>query len=182
MNRLQEQYKNEIKAKLQSELKLDNVMELPNLKKIVVNAGIGEFRDNKEALNSFLEELADITGQQPALRKARKSIAGFKIRQNDVVGVSVTLRGEKMWAFLDKIISIVLPRVRDFQGLSNKAFDKAGNYSIGIKEHVLFPEVNANKTKGIRSLQVTLVTSANDAESGKAFLASLGLPFRKDNK
>ncbi len=179
--RLYKKYKEEIAPKLMEDLGLTNVFELPRLEKIVVNAGIGSFKDNKEAVDMFLEEFTNITGQKPSVRKARLSVAGFKIRQGDVIGVAVTLRGDKMWAFLDKLVNIVLPRFRDFKGVSIKSFDKNGNYSLGITEHTIFPEVNANTTKGIRSLQATLVTSVNDVKKSKALLEALGMPFRKDN-
>ena len=157
-------------------------MEVPRLKKISVNAGIGGFRDNREAVDTFSEELTNITGQKPYVRKARLSEAGFKVRKGDTVGLTVTLRGERMWAFLDKFVSIVLPRVRDFRGLSLTAFDDNGNYSVGVREHIIFPEVNPNVTKGIRSLQITLVTSSKDKKRNELFLKNLGLPFKKDEK
>ncbi len=179
MNRLHELYKKEIVPKLMKELNLSNVMAIPNLKKISVNAGIGDFRDNKEAVDAFVEELSDLCGQRVHFRKARLSEAGFKVRKGDVVGVSVTLRGERMWAFFDKLVNIVLPRVRDFRGVSTEAFDEAGNYSIGIEEHTIFPEINPNKVKGTRGLQVTIVTTAKDKKSGKLLLEKLGTPFRE---
>lgn len=179
MNRLQEKYKNEIAKQLKEEFKLSNVMEVSKLLKISVNSGIGGFRDSREAVESFVEDLTQLTGQKPFPRKARLSIAGFKVRQNDVVGYTTTLRGDKMWAFLDKLINIAFPRVRDFRGVNDKAFDKNGNYSLGIKEHVIFPEVNPNTTKGIRSLQVTFVFNSKNIELNRALLAKLGMPFRK---
>lgn len=179
MNRLYEKYKNEIAPELKKSLNKDNVMEVPTIKKIVVNAGVGAIRDNKDFFESFKEEFTNITGQAPSVRKARLSEAGFKIRQGDIVGIATTLRGQNMWAFLDKVTNIVLPRVKDFKGLSNKAFDKSGNYSIGITEHVLFPEVNPNTTKGSRSMQMTIVTSAINKEDSHELLKALGLPFKK---
>ena len=178
MNRLKEKY-NEIKKDLMKDLQIKNSMQLPKIQKVVVNAGIGDFRDDKGALETFTTELADITGQKPVERKARLSEAGFKIRKGDVVGLSVTLRGDNMWVFLDKLIGISLPRVKDFRGLNEKAFDKAGNYSIGIKEHAIFPEVNPNTTKGIRHLQVTVVTKAGNAKESEILLRELGFPLRK---
>lgn len=179
MNRLKEKYNKEIKKALQEELGVKNIMEVPKVIKVVVNSGIGDFRTDKAAVEMFTEELANITGQKPVSRKARLSEAGFKIRKGDLVGLSVTLRGDKMWTFLDKLISLAIPRVRDFRGLSEKAFDKAGNYSIGIKEHTIFPEVNQNVTKGIRHLQVTIVTKARNKKESEKLLRAIGLPLRK---
>lgn len=178
-NRLYEKYKSEIVEKLRKDLDL-NVMEVPKIEKISVNVGVGAFRDQKEALETFTQELADITGQKPFVRKARKSEAGFKIRKNEIVGLAVTLRGDKMWAFLDKLINVSMPRVRDFRGLSVDAFDHKGNYSVGIREHVIFPEINPNVLKAIRGLQVTIVTSAKKKEHTKELLTGLGFPFKKD--
>lgn len=181
MYRLQEKYNKEVTQKLMKELGLSNVMKLPKIDKVVVNAGIGDFRDNKEHVDLFKEELAAITGQKPAERRARKSEAGFKIRQNDLVGLSVTLRGDRMWAFLDKLVSIAIPRTKDFRGLSIDAFDKAGNYSLGIREHTIFPEVNANITKGIRHLQVSIVIKNSEGkEQSKVLLRELGFPLKKE--
>lgn len=181
MNRLKEKYLKEIAPKMMKELKISNVMALPKIEKISLNSGIGSFRDNKEQVDSFVEEMSAFAGQKAYPRKARISVAGFKVRENDVVGYSVTLRGERMWAFLDKLISISIPRVRDFRGLSDVSFDKNGNYSMGIKEHVIFPEVNPNTTKGIRSLQMTVVFNTKDIEKNKYLLTCLGFPFRKDD-
>lgn len=182
MNRLRKQYIEIIAPRLVKQLKIVNVMELPRLSKIVVNAGIGPFRENREAVESFVSDLASFTGQKPSPRKARLSVAGFKVRQNDVVGYTVNLRGEKMWAFLDKFINISLPRVRDFRGLSALSFDRLGNYSIGVKEHVIFPEVNPNTTKGIRSLQITIAVSNSSPEKTRVLLKELGVPFRQEDK
>lgn len=177
MNRLKEEYKNKIVKEIQKEFKLQNVMEVPCIKKISINSGIGPFRENKEAVDSFANELSEIAGQRVFERKARKSEAGFKIRQNDVVGFAVTLRGDKMWAFLDKLINIAFPRIRDFRGFSTDSFDQNGNYSVDIKEHVIFPEVNPNITKGIRSLQVTIVFSGKDKDQNRFLLKKLNFPF-----
>lgn len=178
-NRLYEKYKKELIKNLKDDLKLENIMEVPRIKKISVNAGVGGFRDNKEALDLFTNDLAELTGQKPYVRKARLSEAGFKVRKGDVVGLAVTLRGARMWAFLDKFISVVLPRVRDFRGLNPDSFDGSGNYSVGVREHVIFPEVNPNTVKGIRSLQITIVTSSLNVDRNKALLKSLGFPFKK---
>jgi large subunit ribosomal protein L5 len=179
MNRLKELYTTKLKAELSKELNLKNIMQVPTLEKIVVNSGVGSFRDNKDALDSFFNEFTSLTGQRPNLRKARFSEAGFKVRKNDLVGITVTLRGERMWDFLEKLISVSLPRVRDFRGVSKKAFDKLGNYSIGIKEHIIFPEVDANKTKGIRSLQVNFVFKNGSTVNSSKLLEKLGLPFSR---
>src|SRR3989339_168070 len=181
MNRLREKYLKEIAPKLVKELALSNVMQVPSISKISVNAGIGSFRDNKEAVASFESEFTSFAGQKPRARKARVSVAGFKVRKGETVGYSVTLRGDKMWAFLDKLVSVSLPRVRDFRGLSEEAFDEIGNYSLGIREHVIFPEVNPNTTKGIRSMQITVVFNTRETEHNKYLLAGLGMPFRKDD-
>lgn len=180
MTRLEEKYKKEIVDRLKKEFDLKSVMEVPRIKKIVVNAGIGEFRDNREALESFVSDLTDILGQKPYPRNARLSVAGFKIRKGDTVGYAATLRGDKMWAFLDKLISIAIPRIRDFRGLNPNSFDKAGNYSLGIREHVIFPEVNPNKVKGTRGLQISVVSSSDNEELNRALLNYLGMPFKKD--
>jgi large subunit ribosomal protein L5 len=180
MNRLKQKYLEKITKQMLKEFKYGNVMQVPYIKKIVVNAGIGPFRESREAVESFVTDLTQLTGQKPSPRAARLSVASFKIRQNDVVGYTVTLRGERMWAFLDKLINVALPRVRDFRGLSNTAFDEGGNYSIGIKEHVIFPEVNPNATKGNRSLQITMVMSQKDVVANKYLLKELGIPFKEE--
>lgn len=179
MNRLKEAFSKTIKNELLSELNLGNIMMVPSLEKIVINSGIGAFRDNKDALDSFYNEITSISGQKPTFRRARISEAGFKVRKNDLVGITVTLRGERMWDFLEKFISVTLPRVRDFKGVNTKAFDKLGNYSIGIREHIIFPEVDANKTKGIRSMQVTLVFKNGSPVNSMNLLKKLGMPFSK---
>ena len=180
-NRLYKKYKDEVARQLKTELKLSNIMEVPRIMKVSINTGIGAFRDNREALELFVQELTDIAGQKPFPRKARLSEAGFKVRKGDVIGYAVTLRGDKMWAFLDKLINVVLPRVRDFRGLGTESFDENGNYSLGIREHVIFPEVNPNAVKGIRGLQLTVVTTASDKRKNLALLEKLGFPFRKES-
>jgi large subunit ribosomal protein L5 len=179
MNRLKEVYFNTIKKDLIKELNLANIMQVPSLEKIVINSGVGAFRDNKDALDSFYNEITSISGQKPTFRRSRISEAGFKVRKNDLVGITTTLRGERMWDFLEKFISVSLPRVRDFRGVSVKAFDKLGNYSIGIKEHIIFPEVDPNKTKGIRSMQITLVFKNGNPVNSMYLLKKLGMPFSK---
>jgi large subunit ribosomal protein L5 len=180
MNRLKEIYTKKIVPATKKEFDLSNVMEVPKVLKISINSGIGSFRENREAVDAFVTEFSNIAGQRPYPRQARLSEAGFKVRKGDVIGYAVTLRGDRMWAFLDKFINIALPRVRDFRGLKDTAFDEVGNYSVGIREHVIFPEVNANTTKGIRSLQVTVVTDSKNKEMTKYVLKELGMPFRKE--
>ena len=180
MNRLKERYLKEIVPKMREEFKLGSIMEVPRIEKIVVNTGIGSFRESRDAVEGFEYELAQLLGQKPYPRKARLSEAGFKIRKGDVVGYSATLRGKRMWAFLDKLISIAIPRIRDFRGLGLDSFDGAGNYSMGIAEHIIFPEVNPNTTKSTRSLQVTIVSSGKNKEVNKALLTYLGMPFKKE--
>lgn len=182
MNRLKEKYTKEIVSKIKKDFNLSNVMEVPRLLKVSVNSGVGNFRDNKEAFETFSQELTEIAGQKIFQRKARMSEAGFKMKKGDIVGLAVTLRGERMWAFIDKLNSVVLPRVRDFRGISVESFDQDGNYSLGIKEHTIFPEVNANTTKGIRGLQITVVMSSSDTKMNREVLTQLGFPFRKDTK
>lgn len=182
MNRLKEKYKKQICPKLMKDFHFKNVMQVPCVSKVSINAGIGGFRDNKEAVESFLLDLSLLSGQKPYPRKARLSEAGFKIRKGDTVGYSVNLRGERMWAFVDKLINVALPRVRDFKGLNPAAFDLKGNYSLGIAEHVIFPEVNPNTTKGIRHMQVTFVMSSKNKDANRALLKELGIPFWDDLK
>ncbi len=178
MERLKEKYKNEITKKLQKEFNLTNLIQVPKVEKLSINVGIGSFRDNKTAVDAFEQELTAITGQKPYTRTARKSEAGFKIRRGDVVAYAVTLRGDRMWAFLDKLVNVALPRVRDFQGLNPNSFDKNGNYSIGIKEHVIFPEINPNTVYGIRSMQVNVVTNTKNVDMNRYLLKELGFPFK----
>lgn len=165
---------------LKRELGVVNVMQVPAVKKIVINTGIGSIKDSKDTLDAFVSELTALSGQKPSARKARLSEAGFKIRKGDTVAYTVTLRGKPMWAFLTKLINVVLPRSRGFWGLAKEAFDGHGNYSLGIREHTVFPEVNPNTVKTIRSLQITIVTNAKDDNKAYALLKSLGFPFKKD--
>lgn len=182
MNRLKEQYNKIVAPKILKEFNLKNVMEAPKITKININSGIGSFRDNKEAVESFVEEFSNFSGQKVYPRSAKKSEAGFKIKQGDVVGYAVTLRGERMWAFFDKLVNIAFPRIRDFRGFNPESFDEGGNYSVGLREHVIFPEVNQNTTKGIRSLQVTIVFSTKDIEKNRFLLKEFGFPFSDEKK
>ena len=177
--RLQKGYKEEIVEVLMKELELKNIMEVPRIEKIVVNMGIGEAVNNSKLIETGLKELALITGQQPLPREARRSEAGFKLRAGQKIGVSVTLRKEKMYEFLDRLVSIALPRVRDFEGVSKNAFDGRGNYTLGIKEQIVFPEIEIDKVDKVLGLGVTIVTSAKTDEQGRALLKLFGMPFVK---
>jgi large subunit ribosomal protein L5 len=177
--RLLELYRNEVIGKLSKEFDFKNVHRVPRLQKIVVNMGVGEAAANPKLLEQASQELALITGQKPSIRRARKSIANFKIRAGQAIGCTVTLRGERMWEFFDRLVNVSLPRVRDFKGLSSKAFDGRGNYSLGIREQIIFPDVNYDKVERITGVNVTVcTTAANDAE-GKSLLSHLGMPFRQ---
>ena len=178
--RLFEVYKNDIQPLLKKKLNINNVMQLPKLKKIVINMGIGDARDNKNTLKQAVEELSSITGQKPVIKKSKKAISNFKIRQYDPVGVSVTLRKKKMYEFLERFIAIVSPRIRDFRGFSPKGFDGRGNYNFGITEQVVFPEINYDKVNAIRGMNLTFVTSASNDKYGFSLLKSLGFPFREN--
>jgi len=179
MPRLMERYKNEVRDRLIEEFGYQNVHQVPRLEKIVVNMGIGEAAANPKLLDKASEELAMITGQKPATRRARKSIANFKLRAGQPVGCTVTLRGSRMWEFFDRLVSVSLPRVRDFKGVSPKAFDGRGNYSLGVREQIIFPEVDYDKVERITGLNVTVCTTARNDAEGKALLTHLGMPFRQ---
>ena len=176
--RLLERYRSEIVPKLSQEFGFKNVHQVPRLEKVVVNMGVGKATQNAKLVEKAAEELAAITGQKAAVRKARKSIANFKLRQGQAVGCTVTLRGARMWEFFDRLVNVSLPRVRDFKGVSVKAFDGRGNYSLGIREQIIFPEIDYDSVENITGLNVTVVTSARNDAEGKALLAHLGMPFR----
>jgi large subunit ribosomal protein L5 len=176
--RLLERYKTETTGKLSEEFGYTNVHQVPRLEKIVVNMGLGEALVNPKLLERATEEMAGITGQKPVIRKARKSIANFKLRQGQAIGCSVTLRGPRMWEFFDRLVSTALPRVRDFQGVSPKAFDGRGNYTLGIREQIIFPEVDYDKVERITGLNVTVCTTARTDNEARSLLAHLGMPFR----
>jgi large subunit ribosomal protein L5 len=177
--RILERYKDEIVGKLSEEFGFKNVHQVPRLTKIVVNVGLGEATQNPKLLDKAAEELALITGQKAAIRRARKSVANFKLRQGQPIGASVTLRRERMWEFFDRLVNVSLPRVRDFKGVSPKAFDGRGNFSLGIREQIIFPEIEYDNVDRITGLNITVcTTAANDAE-GRALLTHLGLPFRQ---
>jgi large subunit ribosomal protein L5 len=176
--RLFERYRSEVVPRLSQEFGYRNVHQVPRLEKIVVNVGVGQATQNPKLLEKATEELAAITGQKPLVRKARKSIANFKLRQGQSIGAMVTLRGDRMWEFLDRLVNVALPRVRDFKGVSPKAFDGRGNYTLGIREQIIFPEVDYDAIEKITGLNVTVCTSARTDAEGKALLAQLGMPFR----
>jgi large subunit ribosomal protein L5 len=177
--RLQERYRQEVVPRLSQEYGYGNVHQVPRLEKVVVNMGVGAATQNAKLLEKAVEELAAITGQKPLVRRARKSIANFKLRQGQAIGAMVTLRGDRMWEFLDRLLTVALPRVRDFKGVSPKAFDGRGNYTLGIREQIIFPEVNYDAVERITGLNVTVCTSARNDAEGKALLAHLGMPFRQ---
>jgi len=176
--RMLERYKSETAGKLSEEFGYHNVHQVPRLEKIVVNMGLGESLQNPKLLERATEELAGITGQKPVIRKARKSIANFKLRQGQAIGCSVTLRGTRMWEFFDRLVSTALPRVRDFQGVSPKAFDGRGNYTLGIREQIIFPEVDYDKVERITGMNVTVCTTARTDNEARSLLRQLGMPFR----
>ncbi|MCB9457432.1 MAG: 50S ribosomal protein L5 [Anaerolineaceae bacterium] len=176
---LQTRYREEIVPALMDEFNYRNVMEVPRVEKLVVNIGLGEAMDNPKALDAAVEDLRSITGQQPIITKARKSIATFKLREGRAIGVKVTLRGQKMWALLDRLMNIGLPRVRDFRGVSSK-MDGRGNYTIGLREQLIFPEIQYDKIDKVRGMEITIVTSAQTDEEGRRLLKLLGMPFREN--
>ena len=178
MNRLKEKYENSIRKELTEKFGYTTPMQVPKLEKIVVNMGVGEAVHNSKALDDAIEELTVITGQKPIATKAKKSIANFKLREGMPIGAKVTLRGERMYEFLDKLVSIALPRVRDFHGISGNSFDGRGNYTVGIKEQLIFPEINFDKISKIRGLDIVVVTTAKTDEEGRALLTLMGMPFR----
>jgi large subunit ribosomal protein L5 len=178
MARLKELYNTEMIPKLMKDLNFRNVMEVPKLQKIVINMGLGEAIQNVKILDSAVVELATIAGQKPVITKAKKSIASFKLRQGMPIGCVVTLRRDKMYEFLDRLVNVSLPRVRDFKGVSGKGFDGMGNYSLGVKEQLIFPEINYDKVDKIKGMNITIVTSARNDEEGRALLKLMGMPFR----
>ncbi|SHI18781.1 50S ribosomal protein L5 [Sporanaerobacter acetigenes] len=178
-SRLKEKYDNEVVQALMEKFQYSSVMEVPKLEKVVLNMGIGEARENPKALESAVEELTIISGQRPIVTKAKKSIANFKVREGMPVGAKVTLRGERMYDFLDKLMNISLPRVRDFRGVSATSFDGRGNYALGIKEQLIFPEIEYDKVEAIRGLDIIIVTTAKTDEEAKEFLSLMGMPFKK---
>ena len=180
--RLKERYRDDLQGQLQEELGLSNPMAVPKLLKIVVNVGVGRATQDIKELDRAVDELAAITGQKPSLRRARKSVASFRLREGMPIGAMVTLRGERMFEFLDRLISIVLPRVRDFRGVSRYAFDGRGNYTIGLKDQLIFPEVDYTQVDRVRGMNVTICTTAESDEPARALLQSLGIPFQQQQQ
>lgn len=177
---LKERYQEEITPTLINALKLNNVMEVPRVEKVVINIGVGEALDNARALEAAVSDMTIITGQKPIVTKSKKSIANFKLREGRSIGVKVTLRGERMWSFIDRLINIAMPRVRDFRGVSLNSFDGRGNYTLGLREQLVFPEIDYDNIDKVRGLEVTFVTTARTDEEGTQLLDMLGMPFRKD--
>jgi large subunit ribosomal protein L5 len=179
--RLKMRYEQELRSALKDELEFSSVMQVPRIEKITVNMGVGEAKTNAKALDNAVEELTTITGQRAQITRAKKSIAGFKLREGMPIGAKATLRGVRMYEFLDRLVSIALPRIRDFRGLSPASFDGRGNYSIGIREQIIFPEINYDDIQEVRGLDVVITTSAKTDEEGLALLRGLGLPFRNED-
>jgi large subunit ribosomal protein L5 len=177
--RLKEKYEQDVVPALRDEFQYSSVMAVPTIKKIVLNIGLGEALTNARALDAAVGDLATITGQKPVVTKAKKSIAQFKVREGQSIGAMVTLRGDRMWEFLDRLISIALPRIRDFQGLPEKGFDGHGNYSLGLREQLVFPEIDYDKIDRVRGLQLNIITNANSDREGRRLLQLLGMPFRR---
>ena len=179
MNRMQEKYNNEVVPALRKAFDLTNIMQVPRITKIVVNIGMGEAMDNPKAMEAAVSDLTIITGQKPVMTKARKSIANFKLREGRLIGTKVTLRGDRMWAFLDRLMSTALPRVRDFRGVSANAFDGRGNYTLGLRDQLIFPEIEYDKIDKLRGMEVTIVTTAKNDDQARVMLQLLGMPFSK---
>ncbi|AGS34000.1 50S ribosomal protein L5 [Corynebacterium maris DSM 45190] len=177
--RLKNRYREEIREKLNTEFSYDNVMQIPGVEKIVVNMGVGEAARDSKAINGALEDLSLITGQKPQLRRAKQSIANFKLREGMPIGAKVTLRGDRMWEFLDRLLTVALPRIRDFRGLSDQQFDGHGNYTFGLTEQTMFYEIDVDKVDRPRGMDITVVTSATNNDEGRALLKELGFPFKK---
>src|SRR5690349_11686731 len=177
MPRLKQKYNDEIRAALKDQLGLENIMQVPRLEKIVLNCGVGRALQQQSLLEGAVRDLETITGQKAVVTKAKKSIAGFKLREGNAIGAKVTLRGDRMWEFYDRLISLAIPRIRDFRGLNPKAFDGHGNYTFGVTEQLIFPEVDYDKVDATRGMDITIVTTAQDDDEGRALLRALGFPF-----
>ena len=180
MNRMQERYQQEAVPALRKEFNYRNIMEVPRIEKVVVNVGLGEAMDDSKALEAALTDLTTITGQKPIQTKSRKDIANFKLRAGRIIGTKVTLRGDRMWAFLDRLVNVALPRVRDFRGVSPNSFDGRGNYTLGLRDQLIFPEIEYDKIDKLRGMEITIVTTAKNDEHSRALLKFLGMPFRKE--
>jgi large subunit ribosomal protein L5 len=178
--RLKERYESEIRPQLKERLSLSNVMEVPRLTKIVVNAGVGRAVAQPSLLEGAVRDLETITGQKPVVTRAKRSIAGFKLRQGNAIGAKVTLRGDRMWEFFDRLVSLAIPRIRDFRGLDPKSFDGKGNYTFGVSEQLIFPEIDYDKVDATRGMDITIVTTARTDVEGRELLASFGFPFRRE--
>ena len=178
--RLKEKYNLQLSGEIQKELNLSNINQIPTLEKIIINIGDGKAATDGRALESMVDELTAISGQKPVVKRAKKSIAGFKIREGMPIGTSVTIRGDRMWEFYDRFVQVVVPRIRDFRGFSTKSFDGKGNYSLGLNEQLVFPEVEYDKVRDIRGMNITICTTANDNNEGYVLLNSLGFPFREN--
>ena len=179
MNTMLEKYKNEVVPALSKTFNLKNIMEVPKIEKIVVNIGMGEALDNPKSLEAAVSDLTIITGQKPVTNKARKSIANFKLREGRLIGTKVTLRGERMWSFFDRLVNTALPRVRDFRGISANAFDGRGNYTLGLRDQLIFPEIEYDKIDKLRGMEITIVTTAKNDDQARVMLQLLGMPFKK---
>lgn len=177
--RFKEQYNTEVRDRLRDELNVANAMQIPRFEKVVVNIGVGEAVADSKKLDGVLEDLAIITGQKPAITRARKSIANFKLRAGQAIGAKVTLRGDRMWEFLDRLITLAIPRIRDFRGLSATSFDGRGNYTFGVDEQLIFPEISYDQVSEIRGMDITIVTTAEDDDGGRALLSAFGFPFQR---
>ena len=179
MNRMQEKYNNVVVPALRKAFEFKNIMEVPRIQKVVVNIGAGEALDNPKALEAAVSDLTIVTGQKPVMTKARKSIANFKLREGRLIGTKVTLRGDRMWSFLDRLMNTALPRVRDFRGVSGNAFDGRGNYTLGLRDQLIFPEIEYDKIDKLRGMEVTIVTTAKNDDQARTLLQLLGMPFSK---
>jgi large subunit ribosomal protein L5 len=180
--RLKERYRDHVRAQLSEQLGLRNVMQVPTFEKIVINMGVGEALQQQSLLQGALADLTVISGQKPVTTRARKSIAGFKLREGNAIGAKVTLRGDRMWEFLDRLISLAIPRIRDFRGLPTDSFDGHGNYTFGVTEQLIFPEIDYDKVDAIRGMDITIVTTARTNSEGRALLAAFGFPFKREGQ
>ena len=180
MNKMKEFYQEEAVASLKKEFGFTSAMQVPRIEKIVVNIGLGEAKDNPKVIEAAVSDLVTITGQKPVLTKSRKNIANFKLREGVVIGAKVTLRGEKMWAFADRLINVSLPRVRDFRGISPNSFDGRGNYTLGLKDQLIWPEIDYDKIDKLRGMEITIVTTAQNDDQARSLLSLLGMPFKKE--
>ena len=179
MARLKEKYQSEINKAMMEKFNYKNVMEIPKLEKVVINSGLGDIKDNSKSINLAVEEISIITGQKPIVTKAKKSVANFKLRQGMIIGIKVTLRGGRMYEFVDRFVSIALPRVRDFKGVNGNSFDGRGNYTVGVRDQLIFPEINYDKVENVRGMDITFVTTAKTDEEARELLRLFGMPFSK---